>query len=118
MLTFVFEARIYGTLTTTASAMTLRLGGTLMSTSSSATRFRALLVTTVVGATGFFFRTSSGSEVSGVSGSTEFEILRGETEVLVFVVVPGVLVLRLRFFTMAGWCAQRGTQLEDKSDAR
>lgn len=100
ILAFVFTARSWGTLTTTAFATTLRLDATLMSTSSSAARFRAFLVTTVVGATGFF---SSGSDVSGVSGSTELEMLRGDTEALVVVVVAGVLELRLRFLveTMA-----------------
>ena len=75
-----------------------------MSTSSSAVRFRAVLVTTIAGATGFFSRSSSGSDVSGVSGSKEFVLLRGDTELLVVVVVAGVLELRPRFlvWTMAG----------------
>lgn len=79
---------------TTAFATALRLDGTLTSTSSSAARFRAFLVTIVVEATVFLSMAGSGSDVSGVSGSTEFVLLmRGDTEVLVVVAVVGVLVL-------------------------
>lgn len=41
--------------------------------------------------------------MSGVSGSTEFALLRGDTELLVVVVVAGVLEFRPRFlvWTMA-----------------
>lgn len=66
----------------------------------------------VVGITVFFTSSSSGSDVSGVSGSTEFVLLRGVTEVLVVVVVAGVLELRLRFLVCAmgeEWVLQRGT---------
>lgn len=101
ILAFVFEATS-GALMTTASAMSLRLDGTLVSASSSAARFRALLVTIEVAAV-FFGGSGSGSDVSGVSGSTEPALpRRGETEVLVVVVVAGVLVLlRPRFLVCA-----------------
>ena len=46
ILAFVFKARTGCALTTTALATALRLGGTSMSTTSSAARFRAFLVTT------------------------------------------------------------------------
>lgn len=117
MPAFVFKARIRGTLTTTAFAIALRLGATSMSTSSSAVRFRALLVATTAGATGFFSKSSSGSDVSGVSGSTEFALLRDTELLVVVVVVAGVLELRPRFlvWTMVG---QREGDLEDRGVAR
>lgn len=68
-------------------------------------------MTTVGRITVFFTETNSGSDVSGVSGSTEFVLLRGDTEVLVVVVVAGVLELRPRFLvcTMAGqWVRHKG----------
>ena len=108
ILAFVFKARTGGALTTTEHATALRLGATSMSTSSSAARFRAFLVTTEVGTTGFFSEGSSGSDVSGVSGSTEFVLLRGDTEVLVVVVVAGVLEFRPRFLA---WTIARQWEL-------
>jgi hypothetical protein len=120
ILAFVFEARIGGALTTTTFATALRLGGTLISTSSSAARFRAFLVTIEVRATGFFTTGSSGSDVSGVSGCTEFVLLRGDTELLVVVVVAGVLEFRPRFlvWAMARQLEPHRGNLEDKSVAR
>lgn len=78
-------------------------------------------MTTVSGVIVFFTVASSGSDVSGVSGSTEFVLLRrGDTEVLVVVVVAGVLELRLRFLvcTMAGQWVRTKQGLKDKSVAR
>jgi hypothetical protein len=95
-----------GNSTNTAFATILRLVVTLTSESSSALRFRVFLVTGVEAGMLFVvtLATCSTSDVSGVSGSTEFSLLRkGDTVVLVAVVVAGVLAPRPEFLvcTMA-----------------
>lgn len=121
ILAFVFEARAGGNSTTTAFAAALRLSGTLLSPSSSAARFLALLVVIVVEETVFFSKTSSGSDVSGVSGSTDFvSPRRGDTEVLVVFVVAGVLELRPRFLvcTMVSGYSRRRPEKQEQRERK
>lgn len=67
-----------------------------------------------VQATGFLTKTSSGSDVSGVSVSRGFGLLKGDVEVLAVVVVAGVPELRPRLLGMVEPAAAIRVDLENK----